>query len=111
MTLICNTPATIQTTAEPMIEQQISLLDRALLGKLIPITHASQKETLRSESVRKEIPTYTDSIYRPPPKPPNLQNTNEEKVCVLEKESLHYMESDYRPLQNPLTYLNCQGYY
>ena len=35
-TLICDTPTTIQTIAEPMIEQQISLLDRALPGKLIP---------------------------------------------------------------------------
>ena len=72
MTLICNTPPTIQTVAEPMIEQQISLLDRALQSKLILVTHASQRETLRSESVRKEIPTYTDSIYRPPPKPTDI---------------------------------------
>ena len=80
-----------------MIEQQIPLLDRALQGKLIPITHASQRETLRSESIRKEIPTYTDSIYRPPSKPPNIQNTNGERVWVLKNESLLYTESDYRP--------------
>ena len=97
-------------------------------------------ETLRSELVRKEIPTYTDSlcrspskppdkqnslkgeiskkispyinsIFRPPRKLPNIQNTNGERIWVLGKESLHYAESDYRPLQTTLTYLNCQGYY
>ena len=135
-TLICDTPATIQTIAEPMIEQKIPLLDRALQGKFIPIKHASRRETLRSESVRKEIPTYIDSIcrppskppdkqnslegeiskkispyinpnYRPPPKPPNIQNTKGERVWVLEKQSLHYGESNYRSSQNPLMYINC----
>ena len=67
--MICDTPATIQTIAEPMIEQHISLLDRALQGKLIPTKHASRRETLRFESVRKEIPAYIDSICRPPSKP------------------------------------------
>ena len=65
-TLICDTPATIQTIAEPLIEQQISLLDRALQGKLIPIKHGSRRETLRSELVRKEIPTYIDSNMQTP---------------------------------------------
>ena len=36
MALICDTPATIQTIAASMIKQQISLLDGALQGKLIP---------------------------------------------------------------------------
>ena len=129
-TLICDTPATIQTIAEPMIEQQISLLDRALQGKLIPIKHASRRETLRSELVSNEIPTYIGSIcrphfkspdkqnslegeismeispyinpiYRPLPNPPNIQNTKGERVWVLEKESLHYAESNYRPPPKP----------
>ena len=110
-----------------MIEQQISLMDRALLGKLIPIKHASRRETLRFETVRKEMSTYTDSIcrppskppdkqnsqegeiskkispyinpiYRPPPKPPNIQNTDGGRIWVFEKEHLHYAESNYRPL-------------
>ena len=80
---------------------------------------------MRSESVRKEIPTYIDTIcrppskppdkknslegeiskkispyinpiYRPPPKPPNIQNTKGESVWVLEKESLCYAQSDCR---------------
>ena len=126
MTLICGTPTTIQTIAKPMIEQQISLPDRALQGKLIPIKHASSRETLKSELVRKEIPSYTGWVcrppskppekqnslegeiskkispyinptYRPPPKPPNIQNTNGERIGVLEKESFPYAKSDYRP--------------
>ena len=129
-TLICDTLTIIQTIAEPMIEQQISLLDRALQGKLIPIKHASRRGTLRSESVRKENPTYIDSIcrppskppdmqnslegeiskkispyinsiYRPPPKPPNIQNTKGKRVWALEKESLHYAESNYIPPKPP----------
>ena len=99
-----------------MTELKVLLPDRALQGKLILITHAGWRETLRSESVRKETPTYTDSIsrlpskppdkqnspegeinkkispyrnpiYRPPPKPPNIQNTNVERVWILKKES------------------------
>ena len=71
MALLCDTPTPPHTIAQPMTEQKISLPDRAILDKLIPITHASWRETLRSELVRKEIPTYTDSICRPPSKPPN----------------------------------------
>ena len=62
MPLLCDTPTLPQTIAQPMPEQKVLLPDRALQGKLIPITHASWRETLRSESVRKETPTYTDSI-------------------------------------------------
>ena len=140
MALICDTPTTIQTIAEPMIEQQISSLDRALQGKLIPIKHASRRETLTSESVRKEIPTYTDSIcrppskppdkqnslegeiskeispyinpiYRPPPKPPNIQNTKGGRYWSLKKKAYTMQNQITDPLQNPPTYLNCQGYY
>ena len=125
ITLICGTPTTIQTIAKPMTEQQISLPDRALQGRLIPIKHASRRETLKSELVRKEIPTYTGSVcrppskppekqnslegeiskkispyinptYKPPTKPPNIQNTNGERIGVHEKESLPYAKSDYR---------------
>ena len=63
-----------------MKEQKVLLPDRALLGKLIPITHASQREILRSESVRKEIPTYTDSICRPPSKARDKQNSLEDEI-------------------------------
>ena len=80
MIFICNTPTTIQTIAEPRIGQKISLPVRALQGKLIPIIHASQRETLRFESVRKEIPTYTDLICRPPSKPPDKQNSLEGEI-------------------------------
>ena len=98
MTLICNTPATIQNIAEPMTGQKIPLLDRALQGKLIPITHASYRETLRSESVRKEIPTYTDSICRPPSKPPDKQNSVEGEIS---KKISPYINPIYRPPPKP----------
>ena len=62
--LICETSTTIQIIAEPMIEQQISLLDRALQGKLIPIKHTCRSKTLKSELVIKETPTYIDLICR-----------------------------------------------
>ena len=114
MALFHDTPTPPQTIAQSMTEQKISLPGRVLQAKLIPITHASQRETLRS--VRKEIPTYTDSIcrhlskllgkqnslegeigkkiapyinpvYRHHPKPPNIQNTEGERIWVFEQES------------------------
>ena len=106
--MICDTSTTIQTIAELMIEQQISLPDRALQSKLIPITHASQRETLRSESVRKETPTHTDSICRPPSKPPDKQNSLEGEIS---KKISPFINPIYRPPAKPLTYLNCQGHY
>ena len=71
MTLICDTPTLLQTNvqAQPMTEQKVSLPDRAIVGKLTPITHASQRESLTSESVRKEVATYIDSVCRLPSKP------------------------------------------
>ena len=93
-TLICDTPTTIQTIAEPMIEQQISSPDRALQGKLIPKTHASWRETLRPELVRKEIPTYTDSICKLTSKPPDKQNSLEGEIS---KEISPYIDPIYRP--------------
>ena len=65
MALLHDAPTPAHTFSQPMTEQKILLLDRALQGKLIPITHASWRETVRSESVRKETPIYTDSICRP----------------------------------------------
>ena len=48
MPLLCDTPTPLQTNAQaqPMTEQKVLLPDRAIIGKLIPITHASKKETL-----------------------------------------------------------------
>ena len=132
------TPLQTNAQAQPMTEQKVSLSDRAIKGKLTPITYASQRETVRSEAVRKEVPTYIVSIYRPPskppdkqnsleveisqkilpyinpmyrppPKPPNTQNTKGERKWIFRKKP--YMKSDYRPLQNLLTYLDYKGYY
>ena len=76
MALLCDTPTPLQTNAQaqPMTEQKVLLPDGAIIGKLIAITHANRRETLRSELVRKEIPTYTDSICRPPSKSHDKQN-------------------------------------
>ena len=60
MAVLHDTPTPPQTIAQPMTEQKISLPDRAIQGKLIPITHESWRNILRSESVRKEI----SNMYR-----------------------------------------------
>ena len=64
MALLCDTPTPLQTNAQaqPMTEQKVSLSDRAIKGKLTPITDASQRKTVRSEAVRQEVPTYIVSI-------------------------------------------------
>ena len=69
-TLICVIPNPLQTNAQTqhMTEQKVSLPDRANIGKKIPTTYVSRRESLRSEVVRKEIPIYIDSLCRPPSK-------------------------------------------
>ena len=59
MTLTCDTPTLLQTNiqAQPMTGQKVLLPDIANIGKLIPIKYVSQRETLRSESFRKEVST------------------------------------------------------
>ena len=61
-------------------KQKVSLPDRANIGKIIPTTYVSRRESLRSEIVRKEIPTYIDSLCRPPSKPPDKQNSLESEI-------------------------------
>ena len=81
-TLICAIPNPLQTNAQAqhMTEQKVSLPDRANIGKIIPTTYVSRRESLRSEVVRKEIPTYIDSLCRPPSKPPDKQNSLEGEI-------------------------------
>ena len=71
--MICDTPNPLQTIAQAqhMTEQKLSLPDTANIGKIIPTTYVSRRESLRSELVRKEIPTYKDSICRYRSKPPD----------------------------------------
>ena len=71
-TLICAIPNPLQTNtqAQHMTEQKVSLPDRANIGKIIPTTYVSRRESLRSEVVRKEIPTYIYLLCRPHSKPP-----------------------------------------
>ena len=121
-----------------MTEWEISGPDRAILHKLIPRTHASQRKVLR-----KEIPIHINSICRPLSKPPDKQYSleseinkkispymnliyrpplpslltykipmeKEERIGILEKEIYPMQNQTTDPLQNPLAYPNCQGYY
>ena len=107
-TLIYAIPNPLQTNAQAqhMTEQKVLLPERAIIGKLIPITHASKRETLRSELIRKEIPTYTDFIFRPPSKPPNKQNSLEGKIS---KKISPYINPIYRPPPKPPNTQNTKG--
>ena len=81
-TLIFATPNPLQTNAQAqyMTEQKVSLPDKAIIGKIIPLTHVGRIESLRSEAVRKEVSTYIVSICRPPSKPPDKQNSLEGEI-------------------------------
>ena len=98
--MICDTPNPLQTNAQAqfMTWEKVSLPDRANIGKMIPTTHASSRESLRFEVVRKEIPTYIDSICRPPSNPPDKQNSLEGEI---HKKMLPYLNLIYRPPSKP----------
>ena len=98
-TLICAVTNPLQTNAQTqhMMEQKVSLPDRANIGKIIPTTYVSRRESLRSEVVRKEIPTYIDSLCRPPSKPPDQQNSLGGESS---KKILPYINPIYRPPPN-----------
>ena len=81
-----------------MTEQKVLLPDRANIGKIIQTTYVSRRESLRSEVVRKEIPTYIDSLCRPPSKPPDKQNSLEGDIS---KNILLYINPVYRPPPKP----------
>ena len=99
-TLICAIPNPLQTNAQAqhMTEQKVSLPDRVNIGKIIPTTYVSRRESLRSEVVRKEIPTYIDSLCRPPSKPPDKQKSLEGETS---KKILPYINPIYRPPPKP----------
>ena len=107
-TLICATPNPLQTNAQAqhMTEQKVSLPDRENIGKIIPTTYVSMRESLRSEVVRKEIPTYIDSLCRPPSKPPDKQNSLEGEIS---KKILPYINPIYRPPSKPVNTQNTKG--
>ena len=98
--LICDTPKPLQTNAQAqfMTGKKVTLPDRANIGRIIPTTHASSRESLRFEVIRKEIPTYIDSICRPPSKPPDKQNSLEGEI---HKKMLPYLNPIYRPPPKP----------
>ena len=81
-TLICTIPNPLLSNAQAqhMTEQKVSLPDRVNIGKIITTTYVSRRESLRSKVVRKEIPTYIDSLCRPPSKPPDKQNSLESEI-------------------------------
>ena len=106
--LICAIPNPLQTNAQAqhMTEQKVSLTDRANIGKTIPTTYVSSRESLRSEVVRKEIPTCIDSLCRPPSKPPDKQNNLESEIS---KKILPYINPIYRPPPKPPNTQNTKG--
>ena len=106
--LICAIPNPLQTNAQAqhMTEQKVSLPDRANIGKIIPTTYVSRRESLRSEVVRKEIPTYIGSLCRPPSKPPDKQNGLESEIS---KKILPYINPIYRPPSKPPNTQNIKG--
>ena len=63
-TLICTIPNPLQTNAQAqhMTEQKVSLPERSNIGKIIPTTYVSRRESLRSEEVRKEICEGTEMV-------------------------------------------------
>ena len=67
----------------------------------IPSKPPNKQNCLEGEISKKILP-YINPIYRSPPKPPNIQNTDGERIWVLENKSLLYTESDYRPPPKPL---------
>ena len=107
-TLISAIPNPLQTNAQAqhMTEQKVSLPDRANIGKIIPTTYVSRRESLRSEVVRKEIPTCIDSLCRPPSKPPDKQNSLESEIS---KKILPYINPIYRPPLKPPNIQNTKG--
>ena len=107
-TLICAIPNPLPTNAQAqhMTEQKVSLPDRTNIGKTIPTTYVSRGESLRSEVVRKEIPTYIDSTCRPPSKPTDKQNSVEGKICT---KMLPYLNPIYMPPPKPPNTQNTKG--
>ena len=107
-TLMCAIINPFQTNAQAqlMTEQKISLSDRAVIGRLIPITPAGRRETLRSESLRKKNSTYIDSICRPPSKPPDKQNSLEGEIS---KKIVPYTNLIYRAPPKPPNTQNIKG--
>ena len=106
--LFCDTLNPLQTNAQAqhMTEQKVSLPDRANIGKTIPTTYVSRRESLTSEVVRKEIPTYIDLICRPPSKPTDKQNSLEGEIS---KKMLPYLNPIYRPPPKPPNTQNPKG--
>ena len=106
--MICAILNPLQTNAQDqhMTEQRVSLPDRANIGKIIPTTYVSRRESLRSEVVRKEIPTYIDSLCRPPSKPPNKQNSLDGEIS---KKILPYINPIYMPPPTPPNTQNTKG--
>ena len=61
---------------------------------------------MRSEVVRKEIPTCIDSLCRHPSKPPDKQNSLEGEIC---KKMLPYLNPIYRPPPKHANTQNTKG--
>ena len=82
--------------AQPMMEQEISVPNRTILGKLK--TYTKQRKILGSKLVRRVISANTNLICRPPSKPPDKQNSLEGEI---NKKISPYMNPICRPPPKP----------
>ena len=97
-----------RTTTQPVTEQENSVSNGTIQGKLIPKIHTRQRNILGSKLVRRVIhtrlvrriiPPDTKSIGRPPFKLPDKQNGSENEI---NKKMSPYKNPIYRPLPSLL---------
>ena len=86
-----------------MAEGEIPVPNRNILGKSIPKLQTRQRKVLESKLVRRVNPTRwvkrkIPSMYRPPPRPPDRQNSLNDKAS---KRVLPDVDPKGRPLTKP----------
>ena len=110
-----------------MTEQEMSNLNPNIPGKLIPKLHTRHRKVLGSKLVRRVNPTrmvrrIIPSMCRPPPKPPDRQNSLNDKasnrvmpyVNPKRRPAIHYANEqgkswDHRPPPKPPYLQNADG--
>ena len=98
MTLISDLPTPFHNHAQSLTEWEISVPSRIILGELK--THVRWRKILGSKLVRRVISTNTNSMCRPPSKPPDRQNSLNDKIS---RRVLPYINPKERPLPKPPT--------
>ena len=111
-----------RTIDQSMTEWEMSILNQNIAGQLIPKLHTRHRKVSGSKLVRRVNPTrlvrrIIPSMCRPPPKPPDRQNSLNDKASnrvmpymnPKRRPDIHYANEqrkswDYIPLLSPLTY-------